>query len=146
MLWLWKHFSELTPLQVYQVIQLRERVFVVEQNCIYLDCDDRDLTAWHLLGYKDDQLVAYLRVFSPGKKYHEAAFGRVVTSPSARASGIGKELIKVGIEKIKASYPQSAIRISAQAYLQKFYENFGFQRVGKDYLEDGIPHIEMLLQ
>jgi ElaA protein len=145
MKWIWKQFSELTTSELYQVIQLRERIFVVEQNCVYLDCDGNDPRAWHLLGFKDDELVAYLRAFQPGVKYDEASVGRVVTSSSARGTGVGRELMKVGIEKTKATFATSSIRISAQAYLEKFYASLGFQSVGEKYLEDNIPHIEMVL-
>lgn len=144
--WLWMGFSELSNEQLYQVLQLRQRVFAVEQKCAYLDCDGNDQAAWHLLGYQDGQLVAYLRAFKPENfRFAEASLGRVITSPSVRGSGLGKELMKTGIEKIHATFSKQPIRISAQAYLQKFYEDFGFQCVGDVYLEDEIPHIEMLL-
>ncbi len=146
MTWLWKQFSELSAEQLYQAIQLREQVFVVEQKCVYLDCDDHDQSAWHLLGFQDAKLVAYLRAFGPaGYKYPEASFGRVVTSPVARGTGLGKQLTSMGIEKIQATFSCHAIRISAQSYLQKFYAGFGFQVIGDEYLEDNIPHVEMLL-
>lgn len=143
MTWFWKTFAELSLIELYQIIQLRERVFVVEQNCVYLDCDGRDQSAWHLLGYREGQLVAYLRAFQPNPQSTEAVLGRVVTSPEARGGGLGKELTRRGIENIQSHFSNPEIRISAQAYLQKFYEGFGFKRVGEEYLEDNIPHIQM---
>lgn len=143
--WLWKKFADLTVEELYQVIQLRERVFVVEQNCVYLDCDGSDKDAWHLLGYQNQNLVAYLRVFPPNFKFKEASFGRVVTAPEVRKSGCGKELTHLAIKNLKNTFGETPIRISAQAYLEKFYGGFGFRSTGKEYLEDGIPHVEMLL-
>ena len=99
--WLWMKFSELSAEQLYQAIELREQVFIVEQNCVYQDCDGNDPKAWHLLGYKDGVLVAYLRGFPAGIKYSEASIGRVVTSPKARGTGVGKELVKVSIENME---------------------------------------------
>lgn len=144
--WHWKKFEDLTVDELYRAIQLRERVFVVEQKIVYLDCDDKDRKAWHLLGFKDGQLLAYLRAFPPGIKYKEAAFGRVVTAPEGRGLGLGKELTKRAVAHLKATYSGTPIRISAQAYLEKFYGGFGFKRVGENYVEEDIPHLEMLLE
>lgn len=143
--WVWKKFSELSVEELYQAIELREQVFIVEQNCVYLDCDGYDPKAWHLLGYQNQKLVAYLRAFPAGIKYPEASLGRVVTNIEARRTGAGKELLKVAIEKMNATFSKPSIRISAQAHLQKFYEGFGFRRVSDEYLEDKIPHIAMLV-
>jgi len=149
LMWAWKKFTNLSTDELYKIIQLRERVFVIEQNCIYLDCDDKDRDAWHLFGVVEGKIHAYLRAFGPGLKYAEAAFGRVVTSPELRGTGLGRELTAAGIERIRAQFSGASIRISAQAYLQKFYESFGFVRVSDEYREDDIPHIphiEMLLK
>lgn len=146
MKWLWKKFEDLSVEELYQVLQLRERVFVVEQNCVYLDCDGTDTKAWHLLGYKDHNLVAYLRAFPPNIKYKEASFGRVVTAPEVRKEGYGKELTRTALSNMKNTFGEMPIRISAQAHLEKFYGSFGFKKVSEEYLEDNIPHIEMLLR
>lgn len=145
MIWQWKRFVELTAEELYQIVRLREQVFVVEQNCAYQDSDGHDPYAWHLLGMQDGLLVAYLRGFAPGYKYPEAALGRVVTGPSVRGTGVGRELLRVGIDRVRSTFATSSIRISAQAHLEKFYGEFGFRHTGKEYLEDNIPHIEMLL-
>lgn len=144
MQWRWKKFQELNIEELYEIIRLRERVFVVEQNCVYLDADGLDLSAWHLMGFDQNQLVTYLRVLPPGIKFQEVSFGRVVTAPEARKKGYGKELSKQAIQKIEQTWGPVHIRISAQAYLENFYGGFGFKREGSGYLEDGIPHIEML--
>ena len=144
--WHWKKFPDLKPLELYQIISLRERVFVVEQNCVYLDCDGLDVGAWHLFGYQDEELVAYLRFLAPGVKYPEASIGRVVTAPEGRKTGFGKELIGQSLKRIQETFGPIPLRISAQAYLEKFYSRFGFVREGMEYLEDGIPHIEMSKQ
>lgn len=144
MQWIWKPFAELTPLELYQAIQLREQVFTVEQNCVYLDCDGQDPLAYHLLGFRHDRLVAYLRAFRPGVKFADASIGRVVASAEVRRGGFGKALMQYGLERVSAEFGNPAIRISAQSYLQKFYEGFGFRKTGREYLEDGIPHLEMV--
>jgi ElaA protein len=142
--WSWKKFSDLTVDELYGIIQLRENVFVVGQNCVYLDCDDMDQQSFHLSGYKDGKLVAYLRVIPAGIKYEEVSFGRVATSPEHRGLGFGKELTKKALENIQQTYGKTAVRISAQSYLKKFYADFGFKQMGEEYLEVGIPHIEMV--
>ncbi|MEW6055289.1 MAG: GNAT family N-acetyltransferase [Bdellovibrionota bacterium] len=142
--WRWKKFEELELKELYEIIRLRERVFVVEQSCAYLDCDGLDPQAWHLAGYKDGILAAYLRVLPKKLKYEEISFGRVVTSPEFRGLGYGKHLTKQALMNIRHTWGEDSIRISAQAYLEKFYASLGFQRQGNEYLEDGIPHIEML--
>lgn len=144
--WTWKHFSELTTLEIYQIIQARETVFVVEQKLSYVDCDDYDQVAHHLVGYKDGKLVCYLRAFPPEKKYEGvASFGRVLVTKDARGMGAGKELVIIGLQKMKETYGHVSIRISAQAYLEKFYQDFGFVTEGSVYYEEGLPHIKMLL-
>ncbi len=147
MRWNWKKFEALTNLEIYEIIQLRERVFVVEQNCPYQDVDGLDPKAWHLSGRDEKgQLQAYLRVFAAGDyKFKEHSIGRVVTSPEARGTGVGREMMKEGIRFVREELKASAIRISAQGYLEKFYTELGFKRVSDSYLEDNIPHYEMLL-
>jgi len=142
--WQYKKFDELTNIELYEILKLRNTVFVVEQNCVYLDTDDKDLHSWHLSGYYQNQLVAYLRILPPGLSYKEASIGRVVTHPNFRKSGYGIELMKTGIMKSLEQFNTQSIKISAQCYLLNFYSNLGFVALGEDYLEDDIPHIEMI--
>lgn len=142
--WKWKKWDDLTTLELYQIIQAREAVFVVEQKLSYVDCDDYDQKAWHLMGYENNKLIAYMRAFPPGAKYQEAAFGRVLTTKDGRGKGAGKELTKMGLQKIRETFGEHPVKISAQAYLEKFYSDFGFKRVSEDYLEEGIPHLTMI--
>jgi ElaA protein len=144
--WTLKHFSELTPVELYAALQLRNEVFVVEQNCVFQDADDKDQSSYHLLGFYHDKLVAYTRLVPPGVAYDEPSIGRVITSPSVRGTGAGKKLMDVSIEKIYQLYGMHPIKIGAQLYLKKFYEGFGFVQTGEPYLEDGIPHIYMRKQ
>jgi len=139
-------FQELTVQQLYAILRARSAVFVVEQNCPYLDMDDADQDSQHLIAWSDDQQVAaYLRIVSPGLKYPEASLGRVITSQFARGTGIGKELLTRGVTACQQLHPEHAIRVGAQQYLEKFYQSFGFVTVSDMYLEDDIPHVEMLL-
>ncbi|WMW79631.1 GNAT family N-acetyltransferase [Undibacterium cyanobacteriorum] len=139
-------FSELTTSQLYAILQARSEVFVVEQNCPYLDADGADLNCHHLSAWNDEsQLAAYLRVVPPGLKYPEASLGRVITTQHGRGQGLGKQLLVRGIAECQRLHPQQAIRIGAQHYLEKFYQSFGFVTVSDIYLEDDIPHVEMLL-
>lgn len=142
--WIFKPFGELDTKELYRILQLRSAVFVVEQNCPYLDADDKDQDAYHLCGWKDDILVAYARILPPGLAFDEASIGRVLTNPAYRKYGAGRKLMQVAIEKTLAQY-QVGIRIGAQLYLQQFYTSLGFKQVTDQYLEDNIPHIEMLL-
>ena len=141
--WLLKRFDELTPHQLYAILQLRNEVFVVEQNCVFQDADDKDQGCWHLMGFSNDRLVAYTRLVPPGVIYDIASIGRVVTSPSARATGLGRQLMKKSIDVVNELFGDGPIKIGAQLYLKKFYESFGFEQVSDTYLEDGIPHIYM---
>jgi ElaA protein len=142
--WMLKKFNELTPHELYAVLQLRNEVFVVEQNCVFQDADDKDQEAYHLLGYFNNKLVAYTRLVPANVIYKEVSIGRVVTSPSVRGSGAGKELMKQSINTAYDLFGISPIKIGAQLYLKKFYEGFGFGQISDIYLEDGIPHIYML--
>lgn len=144
--WQYLAFSDLTPAQLYAILKVRSEVFVVEQNCVYLDMDGADSQCMHLIAWTDDnQLAAYLRVVPPGLKFIEASIGRVITSKIVRGQGVGKQLITKGLAQLQMSYPDQAVRIGAQQYLEKFYQSFGFATCSDMYLEDDIAHVEMLL-
>ena len=142
--WKYKKFSELSPFDLYNILQLRSEVFVVEQNCVFLDMDNIDQECFHLMGYKDNKLVAYARIVPPGKVYKEPSIGRVVTSSSVRREGLGKQLMQESIKLVYQLHGNVSIKIGAQFYLKKFYSSLGFRQVGDLYLEDGIEHIYML--
>ena len=142
--WECKPFHELTADQMYTILCVRQEVFVLEQECLYLDADGKDRKSFHLMGFTGDELVAYARIVEPGVSYQEVSMGRILTTENARGTGAGIELMEVGIEEIENRYGNVPIRISAQTYLLKFYEKFGFRSTGKEYLEDEIPHTEML--
>lgn len=143
--WTFKNFNELTTTELYDILTLRNKVFVVEQNCIYNDTDGKDKQSWHLFGHIDNKLFAYARISPPGLSYAEASIGRVVIDSEYRSKGHGIELMKVAIEKTVSLFKVKNIRISAQCYLLKFYSDLSFTPVGEEYLEDGIPHREMFL-
>lgn len=143
--WQVKKFEELTNTELYSILSLRMEVFVVEQNCPYLDTDGKDLKSYHLSGRNEfGDLVAYSRLLPENISYKEVSIGRVVTSPKARGTGAGKELMSKSIETIRQLFGEVPIRIGAQLYLQKFYEGLGFIKVSDEYLEDNILHIEMI--
>lgn len=143
--WRWRRFNELTQEELVALFTLRQAVFIVEQNCPYLDIDGKDDKAIHLLGWQDDVLVATLRVFPSYADYdNHAAMGRICTSESARGFGLGKILVQEGIRYIQANYPSQPIQIGAQFYLKTFYEAFGFEQISEIYDEDGIDHILMI--
>lgn len=143
--WRFLHFRQLTTDQLYDLAVLRERVFVVEQNCPYAELDGLDRRSWHLLGYnKKGELIAYLRIIEPGARYPEPSIGRVLTRRDLRNRGLGKALMAEGIRRSAKLYPGDGIRISAQLRLEKFYRDLGFTPVSAPYDEDGIQHIEML--
>jgi ElaA protein len=145
--WEVKTFQQLTVEQLFEVLQLRVNVFVVEQECSYPELDDfdRHVETRHLSGRDEcDQLMAYARILSPGLNYCEVSIGRFVVKAAARGKGIGHELLRNALDVIRKCWPGSVIRISAQEYLQGFYEQHGFTRVSAMYLEDGIPHVEMV--
>ena len=142
--WILKKFDELTIHELYAILQLRNEVFAIEQTCVYPDMDNRDQPSYHLMCMQNKKLVAYARIIPPGIVYTEPSIGRVVTSPIARGTGTGKELMKRSISCILELYGKTPIRISAQVYLQKFYTEFGFQSIGDVYMEDSIEHIEMV--
>lgn len=139
----WLTFSELSTYQLYDILALRADVFVVEQNIAYTDPDGKDLLAHHLLGIEDNKLVAYLRLFPPTEINNYIKFGRVLTSQSVRTKGYGKKLIQELIDYCNKQFTGIPIKCSAQQYLLKFYQSFGFDAQGESYIEEGIPHIAM---
>ncbi|WP_199137233.1 GNAT family N-acetyltransferase [Pedobacter sp. ASV12] len=143
--WTYKNFDDLSTAELYAILQLRSEVFVVEQNCVYLDLDNKDKKSIHLMAWQDDDLVAYTRLVPPGVSFAEASIGRVVTSPRHRGTGVGIKLMQKSIAHCLATYQTQSIKIGAQLYLQKFYTNLGFVQSSEPYDEDGIPHIEMIL-
>jgi ElaA protein len=155
--WYTKKFSELNPYELYAILRLRSEVFVVEQNCVFQDMDNKDQQCFHLMGWSglpdsdltivvpdsDPGLVACSRLVPPGVAYEFPSVGRVVSSPAVRHTGMGKLLMEKSIAELVNLYGNTAIRIGAQLYLKRFYESFGFVQSGDEYDEDGIPHIEM---
>lgn len=139
-----KTFAQLTTQELYEILQLRSQVFVVEQDCVYQDLDGKDQKALHILGFKDEKVVAYTRIFKPGFYFDEASIGRVVVAENQRKYKYGYTIMEASIAAIKEAYNETTIKISAQCYLKKFYNNLGFTEIGVEYLEDGIPHIAML--
>ena len=138
-----KRFNKLSLDELYRILQLRSEVFVVEQNCVYQDIDGKDEKALHVLGFYEDEIVAYSRLFDKGCYFDEASIGRVIVSQKVRAKNFGHDLMKVSIEAIEKEFKTSNITISAQKYLKKFYETHNFEQTSEMYLEDDIPHIEM---
>lgn len=139
-----KTFNELTTEELYQILRLRSEVFVVEQDCVYQDVDNKDQKALHIMGIKDGEVVAYTRVFEPGDYFDNVSIGRVVVSQSQRKYGLGKQIMQASLAAINQRFPDKPIEISAQSYLLKFYTELGFNAIGEEYLEDGIPHRRML--
>ena len=137
-----KHFNDLTAKELYEILRLRVDVFVVEQKCSYSEVDVKDLDAWHLWFEDEDGIAGYLRLLAPGVSFKEASIGRVIAKK--RRCGIGSKLMQAGIEKMKEIYGDTDIRIEAQVYAREFYEKAGFVKVSEEFLDDGIPHIEML--
>lgn len=144
--WSCKSFGELTPIELYAILQLRIEVFIVEQNCVFQDADDKDQVSYHMMAWSDDRLVGYTRLIPPGVSYKEASIGRVATFPKMRKSGIGKKIMEKSIDMIYSLWKKQPIRIGAQLYLRRFYESFGFQQCSEIYIEDNIEHIQMILQ
>ena len=145
MRWVLKKFQELTPDELYALLRLRAEVFVVEQTCAFQDLDNKDQPSYHLLGFLQDELVAYTRLVPPGISYTAASIGRVVTSPAHRKKGFGKLLMQESIKVCDQLFGKNTIMIGAQCYLIEFYSSLGFVLSGEIYLEDGIEHIEMTL-
>lgn len=139
-----KIFNELSLSELYQILQLRSEVFVVEQNCVYQDIDGKDDKALHIIGEVNGEIVAYTRCFDKGFYFEESAIGRVVVKDNQRKYGYGHQIMKASIKAIKDHFGTENIKLSAQQYLIKFYESHGFTSIGEGYLEDGIPHIAMV--
>jgi ElaA protein len=144
--WQLKKFAELTPFELYEIMWLRNEVFVVEQNCVFQDADYKDQKSWHLMGLNEKgKLIAYCRILPVGVSYNMASIGRVVTNPVARRTGAGKILMQKAIEICSELFETKEIKIGAQYYLKNFYSSLGFHQTSDIYLEDGIEHIEMVL-
>jgi ElaA protein len=139
-----KPFDELTPAQLYAILRLRNEVFVVEQNCVFQDADNKDPHCNHLMLFNEDELMAYARIVPAGIAYEEMSIGRVVTSPKARGTGAGRVLMTKAIELCYEILGAGPIRIGAQCYIKAFYASLGFVETGEPYDEDGILHIEMI--
>ena len=137
-------FLEISTLELYDILQLRSEVFVVEQDCVYLDIDGKDQKALHLIGKINNQIVAYTRCFAPGDYFKQASIGRVVVKNNFRGAHYGDLIMEASLQAITTYYGLVSIKISAQTYLTSFYNKHGFKQVGTSYLEDGIPHIAML--
>jgi len=140
-----KKFNKLSLEELYYLLQLRSEVFVVEQNCVYQDVDGKDQKAFHIIGKKDNIIIAYTRLFNKGDYFKEASIGRVVVAKNLRHFNYGSEIMEASIDAIKKNFNTNEIKISAQLYLKGFYNSFGFKTTGSSYLEDGIPHIAMII-
>lgn len=145
--WRWCHFDELDVFELAAIYRARQQVFAIEQACAYLDADGFDQQSWHLAAWPADRTMplAYARVVHPGQKYAEPSIGRVITVDAGRGIGLGRDLVRRAIDRCNEVYPGQGIRISAQTRLERFYAELGFSSVGPPYMEDGIPHTEMLL-
>ena len=139
-----KTFQELTNNELYAILRLRSEVFVVEQDCVYQDLDDKDQKALHVLGFKEDLLVAYTRLFKPGDYFEEASIGRVVVAKNQRQYKFGYDIMNASVKAVSNYFKTNSIKISAQCYLKNFYNNLGFKEIGEEYLEDNIPHVAMI--
>ena len=143
MLWKLKRFPDLTVDELYSILQLRSEVFIIEQNCVYQDVDGKDPAAWHLMGLEGFELIAYTRILPPGISYNDPSIGRVVTLSSNRRFGLGRELMNISIAECQNLFGKTPITLGAQSYLIHFYESLGFSVIGDEYIEDGIPHVQM---
>ncbi|MCU0389704.1 MAG: GNAT family N-acetyltransferase [Thermoflexibacter sp.] len=141
--WLTKPFVELTVDELYAILQLRSAIFVVEQNCVFQDMDGKDQQAYHCMGWLDNRLVAYSRLFDKKVTYEQASIGRVIVASEIRKFGIGKQLMQVAISESERLFGSQAIKIGAQFYLRRFYESLGFRQISEIYMEDNIPHVYM---
>lgn len=144
--WITKSFDQLSVKELYGLLRLREQVFIIEQNCIYPDLDNKDQKALHILGISNDEIISYSRIFKPGDYFNTASIGRVVTDKSFRNQKVGYTLMQKSITAVEQYFGETTITISAQQYLTGFYESLGFVQVGEGYLEDDIPHIRMVKQ
>lgn len=142
--WTLRSFKELTPYELYRILNLRNEVFVMEQSCLFLDTDEKDLAAWHLMGWNaGGELCAYARLLPAGVAYELPSIGRVVTAPKWRHIGVGKQLMYRALMYCRDLFGPTSLKIGAQLYLKNFYASFGFEQSGEVYLEDGIEHVEM---
>ena len=139
-----KAFNELTLDELYALLKLRSQVFVVEQDCVYQDIDEKDKKSIHVLGIKNGEIIAYARIFKPGDYFKEAAIGRVVVDLNYRGFGHANKIMQESIKLVQDKFKETSIKVSAQTYLKKFYNSLGFNQIGEEYLEDGIPHIAMI--
>tara|TARA_R110000782_G_scaffold75330_1_gene150253 strand:+ start:1820 stop:2263 length:444 start_codon:yes stop_codon:yes gene_type:complete len=139
-----KKFNELTIQELYSILRLRSEIFVVEQDCVYQDLDGKDAKALHVIGIENNEVVAYTRVFKSGDYFDIASIGRVAVHKDRRKYGYGKDIMQASINVVNDKFKEQKIKISAQTYLSRFYTELGFKAIGEGYLEDGIPHIEML--
>ncbi|MBA5629338.1 GNAT family N-acetyltransferase [Moheibacter lacus] len=144
LLWHYKEFDELTSAELYEILSLRVTVFMVEQDCLYNEVDGKDPKCSHLWCTMDGKILAYCRIVPPGVSYEVPSFGRVVSHPEARHLKLGHQLMRNAIEIIQNHFQTSQIKISAQTYLKNFYAQYGFEQTSEEYLEDGLPHMEML--
>lgn len=143
--WTCKHYDELTKQEFHQILKVREEVFIIEQNCVYQDIDHKDIDSYHLCIYHQNELIAYSRIIPLGISYENyISIGRVLSILPYRKNGTGRFLMQKTMQSSKDLFPNTPIKISAQKYLKAFYESFGFVYTGKEYLEDNIPHIEMI--
>lgn len=142
--WKIKRFEELKLKEMYEILALRNEIFIVEQECPYQDCDGKDEKSYHLFAEEDGEIVAYLRIIEKGVSYDEISIGRVTVKKSYRGKGISREMLSKAIEFIEKDLKETEIKIQAQAYLLNFYKSFGFKEVSEEYLEDNIPHIDMV--
>ena len=142
--WKIKKFNELNAEEIYKILALRNEIFIVEQECPYLDCDGKDFNSYHLFAKENGEIVAYLRILEKGVSYDEISIGRVSVKQSYRGRGISREMMLKAIDFIENNLFENTIKIQAQAYLLKFYSSLGFKAVSEEYLEDNIPHIDML--
>ncbi|MCE4047428.1 GNAT family N-acetyltransferase [Bacillus sp. Au-Bac7] len=143
--WNLKAFNELNTVEMYTILQERTAVFVVEQNCPYLEVDGKDIESYHLFAQLDGEIAAYARILPAGVSYKEASIGRVHVKKAYRGQGLAHDLLKKAIMFIQDDLNETAIKIQAQSHLEKFYASFGFKSISSSYLEDNIPHIDMLL-
>ena len=144
--WSYKKFEEISGKEMHEILTVRQSVFIVEQNCVYQDADELDIRSWHLLGRTiEGNIAAYGRVNFPGSRYREPSLGRILTIKDVRGYGAGREVVQRCLELCKRHYPELNVRISAQTYLFNFYRDFGFQEVGEPYDDEGIEHIDMVM-
>ncbi|MBB6624942.1 GNAT family N-acetyltransferase [Clostridium gasigenes] len=142
--WNIKKFNQFKVEEIYKILALRNKVFIVEQECAYLDCDDKDLKSYHLFSEENGEVVAYLRILEKGVSYDEISIGRVAVKKDYRGKGISREMMLKAIEFIENNLKEETIKIQAQVYLLNFYSSLGFKAVSEEYLEDNIPHIDMI--